>query len=103
MNKRKSEVFFSDKLEECIVNHGYINRLRKSRLSKNMPGLLTIDLEQYQENNNRILLMMRQEGFDVVVISDNDVFSVEYFNGYIPAKSHYDYLKQLIFTPKEEK
>lgn len=103
MNKRKSGKFFSDNLEECMVNHGYIDRLRKSLLNRTMPRLLTIDLEEYQENNNRIQLMMRQEGFDVVVISDNGVISVEFFNGYCPAKAHYDYLKQTIFETKEEK
>lgn len=100
MNKRKSEVFFSDNLDDCIGNC-CINYLRKSHLNRTMPRLLTIDLEQYQENNNRIQLMMRQEGFDVVVISNNEVFSVEFFNGYCPAKAHYNYLKQLVFETKE--
>lgn len=102
MNKRKSTVFFSDKLNDCVVNHGYIERLRKTHLNKDMPKFLTIDLEDYQENNNRILLMMRKEGFDVVIITNNDVYSVEFFNEYIPAKAHYDYIKQLIFNIKEE-
>lgn len=102
MNRKEVSDILSDKLEDCVVNHGYINRLRKSHLNKYMPRLLTIDLEQYQENNKRIQLMMRQEGFDVVVIRNNDVFSVTFFNEYSPAKTHYDYLKQLILETKEE-
>lgn len=103
MNKRKRKVLFSDNLDDCVVNHGYIERLRKTHLNRTMPSLLTIDLEEYQENNNRILLMMRQEGFDVVVISNDNVLSVEYFREYVPAKAHYDYIKQLIFEQKGEK
>lgn len=100
MNKRKRKTLFSDNLDDCVVNHGYIERLRKTHLNRTMPSLLTIDLEEYQENNNRILLMMRQEGFDVVVISNDNVLSVEYFREYVPAKAHYDYIKQLIFEQK---
>lgn len=96
MNKKEVSIL-SDKLEDCLVNSGYIERLRKSHLKQNMPKYLTIDLEQCQEENTRIHLMMRQEGFDVVVISNNDVFSVEFFNDYIPAKAHYNYLKQITF------
>ena len=103
MNKREVKSFLSDRLKDCVVNDGYIDRLRKFHLNHNMQPFLSIDLEQYQEENTRIQLMMRQEGFDVVVIRNSDVFSVEYFNGYIPAKAHYDYLKQLIFETKEEK
>ena len=103
MRKKRVDEFLSGNLDECIVNYCYIERLRKSHLNHNMPRLLSIGLEDYQENSNRILLMMRREGFDVVVISNNEVFSVEFFNQYNPAKAHYNYLKQLIFETKEEK
>lgn len=102
MNKKEVSNILSDKLEDCVVNSGYIERLRKSHLNRNMPKLLTIDLEQYQENNTRIQLMMRQEGFDVVVISNNDVFSVQFFTDYTPAKAHYNYLKQITFNKGEK-
>ena len=98
MNKKEVSNILSDKLQnEMTVNKGFIERLRKSHLIRTMPKYLTIDLEQCQEENTRIHLMMRQEGFDVVVISNNDVFSVEFFTDYIPAKAHYDYLKQITF------
>ena len=103
MNKKEVSNILSDKLEDdLVVNRGYIERLRKSHLNRNMPKLLTIDLEQCQEENTRIQLMMRQEGFDVVVISNNEVFSVEFFNDYVPAKAHYDYLKQITFKKGEK-
>ena len=102
MNKKEVSNILSDKLEDCLDNSGYIAHLRKLHLNRNMPKLLTIDLEQCQEENTHIQLMMRQEGFDVVVISNNEVFSVEFFNDYIPAKAHYDYLKQITFKKGEK-
>lgn len=102
MNKRKSTVFFSDKLNDCVVNHGYIERLRKTHLNKDMPKFLTIDLEDYQENNNRILLMMRQEGFDVVMIENHNVSFSKFIKDYDTALAYFNDLKQQKFNTKEE-
>lgn len=55
------------------------------------------------DNTNSIQLWRRQEGFDVVVIRNNDVFSVKFFSQYDRAEAHYNELKQQIFNTKEEK
>lgn len=57
----------------------------------------------YTEKNDSIQLWKRYEGFDVVVIENNDVSFCNFYEDYDTAFTQYDTLKQQIFKTQEEK
>lgn len=67
-----------------------------------VPRLLSVKLEDYREDNKKLQLWRRQEGFDVIVIINDKVFSVEFIAKFDLAKERYNELKQQYFNTKEE-